>query len=178
MSGKSNMASKKHHTEEERLEAIKVSKRKYQEKYRKINPDYVKNWIIDNKENIRKTSNQYRINKRKSDLLFKFSCDVRSLIGGSFRRRGCKKPIKTEQILGCSIKEFQNYIISKCPEGTTLENFNMYEYHIDHIIPLSSAKTEEEIIKLCHYTNLQPLWCKDNLMKSNKIEKINYVVLL
>ena len=168
MSGRSNMASKKHHTEEERLEAIKASKRKYQEKYRKRNPEYTKVWISNNKEIIRKTSKQYRVNKRKVDPLFKFSCDVRTLIGGSFRRRNCKKPIKTEQILGCSIKEFQEYIISKCPEGITLDNFNMHEYHIDHVIPLSTANSEEEVIKLCHYTNLQPLWCKDNLMKSNK----------
>ena len=77
--------------------------------------------------------------------------------------------MKTEQILGCSIKEFQNYIINLCPEGVSLDNFNRYEYHIDHIIPLSSANTEEEVIKLCHYTNLQPLWCNENLTKSNKI---------
>ena len=41
--------------------------------------------------------------------------------------------------------------------------------HIDHIIPLSSAKTEDELYKLCHYTNLQPLWAKDNMKKGKKI---------
>ena len=45
---------------------------------------------------------------------------------------------------------------------------NRSEWHIDHIIPLSSAKTEDEVYKLCHYTNLQPLWAEDNLKKSNK----------
>ena len=41
--------------------------------------------------------------------------------------------------------------------------------HIDHIIPLSSAKNENELYELCRYTNLQPLWAFDNLSKGNKI---------
>ena len=48
---------------------------------------------------------------------------------------------------------------------------NRNEWHIDHIIPLSSSKTEEDVFKLCHYTNLQPLWVNENLQKSNKIIK-------
>jgi len=49
------------------------------------------------------------------------------------------------------------------------ENYGRNGWHVDHIIPLSSAKTEEEIYKLCHYTNLQPLWEVDNIKKGNKI---------
>jgi hypothetical protein len=47
---------------------------------------------------------------------------------------------------------------------------NIGEWHIDHIIPLSSAETEQETIKLCHYTNLQPLWAFDNLSKGNSLD--------
>lgn len=53
-----------------------------------------------------------------------------------------------------------------------LEDYNMKKcskWYIDHIIPLSSANNEDEVYKLCHHTNLQPLWDKDNLKKSNKI---------
>jgi len=46
---------------------------------------------------------------------------------------------------------------------------NQGKWHIDHIIPLSSAKTEGEFYELCHYTNLQPLWAENNIKKSNKI---------
>jgi hypothetical protein len=45
---------------------------------------------------------------------------------------------------------------------------NQGKWHIDHIIPLSSGKTEDDIIKLCHYTNLQPLWAIDNMKKGSK----------
>ena len=49
------------------------------------------------------------------------------------------------------------------------DNYGLYGWHIDHIVPLSNAKTEDDFYKLCHYTNLQPLWSLDNLKKSNKI---------
>ena len=45
---------------------------------------------------------------------------------------------------------------------------NHGEWHIDHKKPLASAKTEEELKKLCHYTNLQPLWALDNIRKGAK----------
>lgn len=174
ISGRFNMRVRKlkYNTEEERLEAIRASKRKYQQKWKIKNPEYNKLWEENNKDKRAINKKLRDINRRKIDPLYKFSRDIRSLIGGSFRRKGCIKPSKTEQVLGCSIEEFKNYILSKCPEGVTLEDFNRYGYHIDHIIPLASASSEEEVLKLCHYTNLQPLWCKDNLMKSNKLTNV------
>jgi len=49
------------------------------------------------------------------------------------------------------------------------KNHGKFGWHIDHIIPLSSAKTDEEVFKLCHYKNLQPLWAFENLSKGDKI---------
>ena len=53
----------------------------------------------------------------------------------------------------------------------TLENHGhgVGKWNIDHIIPISFAKTEEEIYKLNHYTNLQPLWWEENMAKGKKI---------
>jgi hypothetical protein len=56
-------------------------------------------------------------------------------------------------------------------EYMTWENWSKYGWHIDHIKPLSSFNlTDYEQLKMaCHYTNLQPMWAKDNLIKSNKV---------
>lgn len=151
------------------IERIKESKRKYQQKYRKRNPEAKNFWRIENIEKVREYSNNYQKKKREIDPLYKFRQNLKTLIGGSFKRRNSIKSKKTEEILGCTISEFVDYILSKCPEGITLNDFGKKGYHIDHIIPISTADSEGKILELCHYSNLQPLWWKDNMIKSNKI---------
>jgi hypothetical protein len=67
----------------------------------------------------------------------------------------------------CSFEEFFIHIESQFIDGMSWENRSLW--HIDHIIPLATAKTEEEILRLNHYTNLRPLWALDNLKKGSKI---------
>jgi len=78
--------------------------------------------------------------------------------------------------LGCSFEEFKLYLESKFEKWMNWDNYGKYNgeinygWDIDHIIPLSSAKIEEEIYKLSHYTNLQPLCSKFNRdIKKDKI---------
>ena len=71
------------------------------------------------------------------------------------------------EILGCDWITAHNYLECRFTEGMNWNNYG--EWHIDHIIPLASAKSNEELITLCHYTNLQPLWAFDNLSKGSKI---------
>ena len=87
------------------------------------------------------------------------------------------KNSKTEEILGCSFKDFKIYIESKFENWMNWKNRGLYNgslnygWDIDHIIPLSTAKNEENLIKLNHYSNLQPLCSKINRdMKKNNIE--------
>jgi hypothetical protein len=118
----------------------------------------------------RKCERQYKKWKRRwnEDELFATKVRIRNLIRNSFRRQGYKKfDISTEEIVGIKYDEFKIYLESKFLEGMTWENRG--EWHIDHIIPLSVATSRDEIIKLCHYKNLQPLWAKDNIEKSNKV---------
>ena len=152
--------------------------KEYNKKWQNENKDYVKQKkIIYNKEN-KDLINEYRRNylkkRRMIDSNFKLSCDLRTLILSSYNR-ACNgiysKSNTTENILGCSIQEFIEHLQTLFTEGMTLENHGNCEecWHIDHIIPISSAKTEEEIIKLNHYTNLQPLWSRENMSKGNKL---------
>lgn len=101
----------------------------------------------------------------------KFKGNVRSLIIGSFKRgkKKYKKKLRSEEILGCSIEFFQKYIESKFTKGMTLENYG--EWHLDHIIPLATAKNEEDVIRLNHYRNFQPLWAFDNFSKGGRINE-------
>lgn len=108
------------------------------------------------------------IQKRlKEDDLFKLKYNIRNLIRMSFKNLGYNKNSKTFKILGCTSQEFYEHIELHFLDGMNWGNRK--EWHIDHIIPISSAKTEEDIIKLNHYTNLRPLWAIDNIRKSNKI---------
>jgi hypothetical protein len=133
-------------------------------KYREENPDKIKQYRELNKDK-RKA---WETNKRNTDPMFKFKHNLRCLIRQSFKNNGFKKTSKTFEILGCSFDEFKIYLESKFEPWMNWENKGLYNgelnhgWDLDHIIPSSSATTEENLIKLNHYTNLQPLCSKIN----------------
>jgi len=121
------------------------------------------------KDRRREMSTKWSRRKLKTDPLFKLACYTRSLIGASFRRNGFNKDSRTAEILGCSWEFFYEYIERKFKEHPGMGWHNRHLWHLDHIICVSSGDTEEEIIKLNHYTNFQPLWAEDNLKKGSKM---------
>ena len=140
------------------------------------------------RENLRKDPERYAVYKEASkkdatkrcrkkrenkDSLWFKRFKLRGAVYAAFRnhakghRVAVKKNSTTEDLLGCSFKDAVKHIESLFTEGMSWDN--MGEWHIDHIIPLSSANTKIELIKLCHYRNLQPLWAVDNMSKSSSI---------
>lgn len=119
-----------------------------------------------NRERVAKYKKNYEKERRANNSLFKLSGNIRNLIRNSFNNKGWSKATRTQSILGCDFVTLEAHLIS-----TALKNYGYWldcqEYHIDHIIPVSSATTEEELLKLNHYTNLQYLTPEDNLKKSN-----------
>ncbi len=85
------------------------------------------------------------------------------MIYESFKNNGYSKSSRTKTILGCTFEEFKSYLESKFENWMTWENRGLYNgelsygWDIDHIIPISSAITESDVLLLNHYTNLQPL---------------------
>ena len=110
----------------------------------------------------------------KSDPLDTFKERIRLLIKGAFWRLKQNKARRTNEIIGADWETVKTHIVSQFKDGMTWEAFVAGEIHIDHIKPLASATCEEDIIALNHYTNLQPLWCLDNLSKGATFEGVNY----
>jgi hypothetical protein len=99
--------------------------------------------------------------------MFNLSVRLRNRLNSALKAKSWKKTNKLSEYLGCTLSELVVYIESKFTEGMSWDNRN--EWHIEHIVCLSSASTPEELHKLCHYTNLQPLWAEDNIRKADSI---------
>ena len=148
--------------------------KKYREKLKKNTPINIpktkqeiklkkQEWIKNNRETI----NQKKRYKYQNDIFYKLSQNVRNRLNSYLMLKNIQKKTNTFNLLGCTSEFLKKYLETQFMDGMNWDNRN--EWHIDHKIPLSSAKTEEEIYELCHYTNLQPLWAFDNLSKGNKI---------
>lgn len=144
--------------------------------YRKNNREVLLNYRNKNIDRIRKTSNEWTKRRLNSDPLFKLSTNIRKLILISIKKQGFTKKTKTVDILDCSIVEFRIYLESKFDSWMTWDNHGKYNgelnygWDMDHIIPMASAKNEEEVIRLNHYTNFQPLDSYENrVIKRDKL---------
>lgn len=135
---------------------------KYQ-KNREINLLRMRNWKKENRPKLATYQRDYQHNRKKIDPLFKLQINIRNLIRCSIKNKGLKKRSKTSEVLGCSFQDFKKHLESQFKNWMTWDNYGLYNgtsnfgWDIDHIIPNSKGVTEEEVIKLNHYTNFQPL---------------------
>lgn len=147
--------------EENKEKIINVYRKKYNKEYykkwRKKHPEKIKEYIKKDSEKIK--NDPLRIIKRQA----------RDAIRNGFRRKGFSKNTKTNKLLGCDYETFINYLLETFKNNYGYEWNGKEKIHIDHIIPLAIAKTEEEVIRLSNYKNLQLLKAEDNLKKGKKL---------
>ena len=153
--------------------------------YRDNNPEFkMKIYLRDNekKREKYKTDKKFRkdtiertakrvIERFNTDLNFRLRMLLRGRIRSVMKTKNAKKNSQVYDLLGCSLESFKKHMENQFSSGMSWSNIG--KWHIDHIYPLSKfdlTKLEEQK-KAFHYTNMQPLWAKDNLQKSSKILK-------
>ena len=150
----------------ENKDAVSEKNRNYYFKNSNTIKEYNKKYAKENREKI----NQYIKDRKSKDTLFKLKLQVRNMLWESFNRKGNKKNYSGEKLLGCKWEYFINHLLETYKDRYGYEWDGKEDVHIDHIVPLATAKSEKEIIELCNYTNLQLLKGKDNLEKGAKID--------
>lgn len=154
----------------------------YQKMWREKNKEkhalFQKSWYDKNKERCAKNTKAWRARRPgyssayiarriKKDPLFKLIKNIRARNWSLLRAKNFKKEAKFKDYIGCTGSELVRHLESQFRDGMTWNNHG--DWHVDHIIPLASAKTAEDVYKLNHYTNLQPLLAAENISKGAKI---------
>jgi hypothetical protein len=151
-------------------EANKERLAKHNKKYREENREAISERRCaryqQNREVIIAKVGAYTKRRRKEDPVFRARANLRTRLTEVLRGR--RKVAKTMELVGCTLAELKAHLELLFAPGMSWDNYG--QWHIDHIMPcamfdlLDPAQQRE----CFHYTNLQPLWAKDNIRKSDR----------
>lgn len=165
---------------EKNKEALKIKQKEYAlknrericdraKKWQRDNPEAFKarrnKWTAENKDRVNDYKKQWMREKRETDPCFYLTQIVMAQVNKALFARGGNKPKRTSEYIGCDWDALLIHIERQFTDGMSWDNRG--EWHVDHIIPLATANTVEDVIPLLHFTNLRPLWAKDNLEKGD-----------
>lgn len=139
----------------------------YTELAAKAKQEYKKNieWYKDYRKKNRAKSAKRQLERYCTDIQYKLKKLLRARLYNALRRKNAYKCKKTLDLLGCDLPTLKAHIELQFVDGMSWDNYNHETWHIDHIKPCNTFDlTDPEQQKQCfHYTNLRPLWAKDNL---------------
>ncbi len=129
-----------------------------------------KEFYLQNKDRIIQQKSKYERERRLRDPAFRCMKLLKNRIIEVLKRQATSKSLRTKELIGCDRERLVKWIESKFSDGMTWENHGYSGWHVDHVRPCASFDlTDLEQQKLCfHYSNLQPLWAKENQIKSDK----------
>lgn len=116
-------------------------------------------------EQSKQYNREWKKQKKITCPKYKLQCLIRSRMDSILRQKSSKRSKTLNDIIGCTFEQLKSHIESQFQEGMTWDNHGQFGWHVDHKIPMASAESIEDVYRLSHYTNLQPLWWRDNLTK-------------
>lgn len=126
---------------------------------------YIKNYYIK----IAPRRRAYQKTKRATCPVTRLKCSMRRGMQRMVERFKVGKSDRTFNLIGCSAANLKAHLEKQFHEGMSWENYG--RWHIDHIMPLAAfdLTSKDQQLKAWHFTNLQPLWMLDNLIKGDTI---------
>tara|TARA_Y100000768_G_C23970711_1_gene680359 strand:- start:305 stop:1063 length:759 start_codon:yes stop_codon:yes gene_type:complete len=134
---------------------------------------------LELKTNFKNISHEEKVKILESSLLKRLLRRTKDSMSSRIAKRDFMYLVSKESVkyyLGCSFNDFINYLELYFNDNLNWSNYD--EWHLDHIIPISSAENVDEFNALQHYKNIQPLFGVDNVKKSSKYdedEKFSYL---
>ena len=147
---------------------IRKRHREYAKKNSEKNSERGRKWVEEHRKQAREYKRKYERKRRQEDIKYKLLSNLSRRVRSAINNNSKSK--NTINLVGCSIEELKQHLEKQFKEGMSWENYGLYGWHIDHIAPCYSFNLllEEEQKKCFHYTNMQPLWAKENLKKGKK----------
>lgn len=162
-------------------------------KYREANPEQIARaklkWQRDNPGKSRAIRKRYenanrskiearRAKRYKTDPQYRLHRLLRRRIQIVLKASGTRKLHRTMELTGCTVAFLKGYLEARFKRGMTWENYG--EWHIDHRIPISTFNllNADEQRRAFHYSNLQPLWAMENLLKGDTMPGTHQAELL
>ena len=147
-----------------------ISKKEWSQKNKQHEQQTAANYYTKNKVIIIAKIVKRQAIKRKTNVQEKLKHALRKRLSIALKK-GYKIGSAIKD-LGCSIEEFKSYIETQFELGMTWDNYGRGngKWQLDHIKPLFKFDLTDlkQFKDACNYTNLQPLWYKDHLIKTKE----------
>ena len=149
----------------ERAKRDKQDKEKVKERFK----DWSQKRDLQDVARARDKVNVAKRERRKTDIGYRIASNASNRVRKALRSFDLTKENKTIDLLECNVNDLRAHLESQFEEGMFWENYG--DWHIDHILPcnLFDLSRECEQKRCFHYTNLQPLWGRDNIIKSDTV---------
>lgn len=151
--------------------AIRAQQREYRQRNKELISRKNREQYLKNKPARNEYSKQWNADRRRNDPLFKLKSNMRTRTNDAIRRGGFTKLSGMNDAIGCDWPTLQSHLQSHFAPWMTWENYGSH-WVVDHHVPLASASNSEEVLRLCHYTNLRPLGKTENLRKAAKVPPV------